>query len=120
MFQSKISYSLDFVSVSELDVVYDYGTSYWREQEDESDFWVCWSLIDDVLDRINDIISSMDVSDEPKPCPFVREGTQSLDYPLKVCVFSGNAPDDDIDMWNQSKVSYIWYFVLYFSFFIRF
>ncbi|CAF1929503.1 unnamed protein product [Brassica oleracea] len=32
----------------------------------KSDFSVCGSLIDDVVDRINDIVSSMDVSDEPK------------------------------------------------------
>ncbi|CAN6892202.1 unnamed protein product [Brassica oleracea] len=32
----------------------------------KSDFSVCGSLIDDVVDRINDIVSSMDVSDERK------------------------------------------------------
>ncbi|CAN7085872.1 unnamed protein product, partial [Brassica oleracea var. botrytis] len=42
----------------------------------KSDFSVCGSLIDDVVDRINDIVSSMDVSDEPKSCPFVLESTQ--------------------------------------------
>ncbi|KAJ0265892.1 hypothetical protein HA466_0021070 [Hirschfeldia incana] len=59
-------------------------------------FWVCGSLIDDVFDRINNIVSSMDVSDEPKLCPFVLEDTQILDSSLKIWVFSGNAPDDDV------------------------
>jgi len=53
----------------------------------KSDFSVCGSLIDDVVDRINDIVSSMDVSDERKSCPFVLESTQNLDSPLKICVF---------------------------------
>ncbi|KAL0706089.1 hypothetical protein Bca4012_072515 [Brassica carinata] len=53
----------------------------------KSDFPVCCSLIDDVVDRINDIVSSMDVSDEPKSCLFVLENTQNLDSPLKICVF---------------------------------
>lgn len=72
--------------------------TYTMNKRMKSDFWVCGSLIDDVLNRINDIVSSMDVSDEPKSCPFVLEGKQSLDSPLKFCAFSGNALDEDIDM----------------------
>lgn len=41
-------------------------------------FWVSENLINNVLDRINVIVSSIDVSDELKPFPSVPEGTQII------------------------------------------
>lgn len=48
----------------------------------KSKFWVCGNLINNVLDRINVIVSSIDVSDEHKPFSSVLEDTQIIGFSL--------------------------------------
>ncbi|CAF1931378.1 unnamed protein product [Brassica oleracea var. botrytis] len=66
MFKSEIACSLDFVSVSELNAKLLTGTV---DERMELDILVCRNLIEDALERINDIVPSRD-----PPCPFVMEG----------------------------------------------
>ncbi|KAL0847070.1 hypothetical protein Bca101_020316 [Brassica carinata] len=50
----------------------------------KSELWGLWDS-DQCCVRSNQyIVSSIDVSDEPKPCPFVLEGAQSLSSSLRV------------------------------------
>lgn len=75
MFKSEIACSLDFVSVSELNAKLLTDTV---DKRMELDILVCRNLIEDALERINDIVPS-----RAPPCPFVLEGTQSLNFCLK-------------------------------------
>ncbi|KAH0879914.1 hypothetical protein HID58_067308, partial [Brassica napus] len=63
---TEIACSLDFVSVSELNAKLLTGTV---DERMELDILVCRNLIEDALERINDIVPSRD-----PPCPFVMEG----------------------------------------------
>ncbi|KAF3612025.1 hypothetical protein DY000_02049330 [Brassica cretica] len=56
-------------TVSELNAKLLTGTV---DERMELDILVCRNLIEDALERINDIVPSRD-----PPCPFVMEGTQS-------------------------------------------
>ncbi|CAN6999764.1 unnamed protein product, partial [Brassica rapa subsp. trilocularis] len=69
-----MSFSLNFVSVSELNAKLLTDTV---DERMELDILVCRNLIEDALERINDIVPS-----RAPPCPFVLEGTQTEHFKL--------------------------------------
>ncbi|WZY94619.1 hypothetical protein YC2023_066948 [Brassica napus] len=73
--KGEIACSLDFVSVSELNAKLLTDTV---DERMELDILVCRNLIEDALERINDIVPS-----RAPPCPFVLEGTQKSQLLLK-------------------------------------